>query len=77
MVGNTKKNKINDSIFLENLRYACDKVEKVNKVILIEVLNSIDATGYYLDDFKKALDKVNCVGANNLEIMFNCYHLQK
>ncbi len=77
MAGNAKKNKISDSIFLENLKYACDKAEKVNKVILIEVLNPVDAPGYYLDDFKKALDIVDSVGANNLKIMFDCYHLQK
>jgi|MDSX01.1.fsa_nt_gb hydroxypyruvate isomerase len=77
MAGNTPKNKLSDFTFIENLRYACGEAKKLNKVILIEVLNPDDAPGYYLDNFDKALEVIARVGLDNLKIMFDCYHILK
>lgn len=77
MAGNTPKNELSDFTFIENLHYACREAKKLNKVILIEVLNPDDAPGYYLDNFDKALEVIARVDRDNLKIMFDCYHIMK
>ncbi|MEM7470025.1 MAG: TIM barrel protein [Pseudomonadota bacterium] len=60
--------------FTENLRYACEKAPEL--VILIEPLNHHDAPDYFLSTATQAADIIAEVGAPNLKLMFDCYHLQ-
>ncbi|MGY3439047.1 MULTISPECIES: hydroxypyruvate isomerase family protein [unclassified Marinovum] len=62
--------------FIGNLRYACDRAAKLGKTILIEPLNSYDAPGYFLTTTSQALMVMDAVGATNLKLMFDCYHVQ-
>lgn len=62
--------------FAENLKYACDQARLHNITILIEPLNSYDAPGYFLSTTQQALDIITQVGAPNLKLMFDCYHVQ-
>jgi hydroxypyruvate isomerase len=64
------------STFIANLRYACQRAGKVGATVLIEPLNHRDAPGYFLRTADQALDIIAAVGANNLKLMFDCYHLQ-
>ncbi|MGR3660442.1 MAG: hydroxypyruvate isomerase family protein [Paracoccaceae bacterium] len=62
--------------FVDNLRYACEKAARQNCTILIEPLNRRDAPDYFLSDTHMAERLIEAVGADNLKIMFDCYHLQ-
>ena len=62
--------------FVENLRYACKTASPHGITILIEPLNSYDAPGYFLTTTDQARAIIDAVGAPNLKLMFDCYHLQ-
>jgi len=59
--------------FVENLRYACAQADK--HTILIEPLNRHDAPGYFLHTTDQARTIIAEVGAANLKLMFDCYHV--
>lgn len=60
--------------FVETLRYACDRAN--GRTILIEPLNHYDAPGYFLRTTTQAEAILAEVGASNLKLMFDCYHVQ-
>lgn len=61
--------------FLETLRYACEQAGE--RMILIEPLNMFDAPGYFLQTTDQAAAIIDDVGAPNLKLMFDCYHVQR
>ena len=63
-------------IFVANLRYACEKAAPHGITILIEPLNKYDAPGYFLTTTDQAVAVISDVGAQNLKLMFDCYHVQ-
>jgi hydroxypyruvate isomerase len=62
--------------FVENLRYACEQAAPHGITILIEPLNRYDAPGYFLSTTDQARAIIETVGAENLKLMFDCYHVQ-
>lgn len=62
--------------FVENLAYACRKAEPHGISILIEPLNGYDALGYFLNSVAQARRVIEEVDADNLKLMFDCYHIQ-
>jgi len=62
--------------FVENLAYACDRAAPDGITILIEPLNHYDAPGYFLSTTDQARALIGEVGAENLRLMFDCYHVQ-
>lgn len=62
--------------FVANLRYATDKAAQHGITILIEPLNQYDAPDYFLQTSAQAKVIIEEVGAENLKLMFDCYHLQ-
>ncbi|MEH6361471.1 MAG: TIM barrel protein [Amylibacter sp.] len=62
--------------FIENLLYACSKAAPLGITILIEPLNDRDAPGYFLQNSAQAKTIIGAIGADNLKLMFDCYHLQ-
>jgi len=62
--------------FLSNLDYACRSAIAHGITILIEPLNRYDAPGYFLSTTGHALRLIERLGAPNLELMFDCYHVQ-
>lgn len=58
--------------FIANLRFACSATDKT---ILIEPLNRHDAPGYFLHTTDQARAIIADVGAPNLKLMFDCYHV--
>lgn len=62
--------------FTQNLRYACEQASRHNISILIEPLNSYDAPGYFLTTTEQAKNIIVEIGAPNLKLMFDCYHVQ-
>jgi len=61
--------------FQSNLAYACEEAAKVGKTILIEPLNRHDAPEYFLQTTDQAAGIIADVGADNLKLMFDCYHV--
>jgi hydroxypyruvate isomerase len=62
-----------EAAFIDTLRYAC---AATTRTILIEPLNSYDAPGYFLTTTAQAEAIIGQVGAPNLRLMFDCYHVQ-
>lgn len=65
-----------EAVFIENLRYACGLGREAGVGILIEPLNHYDAPGYFLGTTQQAEAVIAAVGADNLRLMFDCYHVQ-
>lgn len=63
-------------VFVENLRHACAAAAPYGITILIEPLNRYDAPGYFLTTTTQAVAIMDAVGAANLKLMFDCYHVQ-
>jgi len=62
--------------FIAALEYACSKAAGLGIQILIEPLNHYDAPGYFLGTTEHAAELITRVGAPNLKLMFDCYHVQ-
>ena len=62
--------------FCGNLAYACRKAAPHGITILIEPLNRYDAPGYFLTTTDQACAVMDVVPADNLALMFDCYHVQ-
>jgi hydroxypyruvate isomerase len=63
-----------EDCFLDNLRYATAAAPDIT--FLIEPLNHHDAPGYFLNHTDQARRIIESVGASNLKLMFDCYHVQ-
>lgn len=61
--------------FIDNLEFACEKAAAHGLGILIEPLNQYDAPGYFLQTTDQAKEIIEDVGATNLKLMFDCYHI--
>ena len=62
--------------FVKNLRYAADLADGHGLTVLIEPLNTVDTPGYFLTSTDHALEIVGQVGADNLKIMYDLYHME-
>ena len=60
---------------MANLTYAAQRARALVITILIERLNRHDAPGYFLRTTDQARDIILAVGAPNLNLMFDCYHI--
>ncbi|MCP4077316.1 MAG: TIM barrel protein [Gammaproteobacteria bacterium] len=63
-------------VFRENLAFACKKATENGIGIVIEPVNQRDAPGYHFSLVEKGLETIRAVGAENLKLMFDCYHTQ-
>jgi len=63
--------------FVSNLRYASTAASKHDIGILIEPINPYDMPGYFLNSTGQASDIIAEVGADNVKLMFDCYHVQQ
>ncbi|MEE2944211.1 MAG: TIM barrel protein [Pseudomonadota bacterium] len=62
--------------FVDTLKYASAKAAPLGITILIEPLNSYAAPGYFLTTTDQAVAIMDEVGADNIRLMFDCYHVQ-
>ncbi len=60
-------------VFETNLRYAVARAGR--RMVLIEPLNRFDTPGYFLSNLSQARDIIERIGAPNLKLMFDCYHV--
>lgn len=64
------------AVYCSNLSYACGRAAEHGITVLIEPLNAFDAPGYLLKTTGEAVAIIERVGATNLKLMFDCYHIQ-
>jgi 2-dehydrotetronate isomerase len=65
-----------DMVFIKNLERAAEAAAKHNITLLIEPINPLDRPGYFLNRVEHAADVVKKVGAPNVRIQFDFYHVQ-
>lgn len=63
-------------VFVNNLRYAAELALAREIGILIEPINQRDAPEYFLSNVEQAADIISEIGAANVKMMFDCYHIQ-
>ena len=65
-----------ENIFVENLKFAADRLEKAGIKLLIEAINTRDVPGFFLNTSKQALRIIDRVGSKNLYFQYDIYHMQ-
>jgi hydroxypyruvate isomerase len=65
-----------ETIYIRNLTDAAEAAAKAGIMLLIEPINPRDRPGYFLNRVEHAADIVGKVGAPNLRIQFDFYHVQ-
>jgi len=60
-----------------NVRYAADRLAEAGMTLCLEAINSrVDMPGFLLDTSARALDVIEEVGADNLRLQYDLYHMQ-
>ena len=65
-----------ETVFIRNLARAAAAAADANVTLLIEPINPRDRPGYFLNHLEHAADLVGRIGAPNLRIQFDFYHIQ-
>lgn len=61
--------------YVSQLTYAANKAAEHGITILIEPINPKDAPGFFMNSIDLAASVIEEVGADNLKVMFDCYHI--
>ncbi|KVE33044.1 hydroxypyruvate isomerase [Burkholderia sp. TSV86] len=62
---------------VENLRFAAAELKKAGLRLLVEPCNGYDLPGFALQRSADALDVIRAVGADNLFLQYDIYHMQR
>lgn len=62
--------------FIDNLRYAADSLQHAGITLLMEMINTRDVPGFYLNHTAQALAIQTEVGSANLLLQYDLYHMQ-
>ena len=62
--------------YISNLRYAAAECARHGITLLIEAINTRDIAGFYLNTQAQAYDVLQQVGAPNLKMQMDLYHMQ-
>ena len=62
--------------YIENLTFAARALADEGMTLLIEAINTRDVPNYFLDSTAKAADVIESVGAPNLRLQYDVYHMQ-
>lgn len=65
-----------EQTFVENLKFAAEKLEAAGIKLVIEAINTRDIPGFYLNNTKQALAIREKVGSANLFLQYDIYHMQ-
>ncbi len=65
-----------DDVFVENLKFAAERLKQAGVKLLIEAINTRDIPGFFLTGSKQALDIMDRVGSDNLYFQYDIYHMQ-
>lgn len=64
-------------VLLGNLRHAALRLKAHGLKLLIEPINTFDIPGFFLHGTRQALDLITEVGADNLFLQYDAYHMQR
>jgi hydroxypyruvate isomerase len=64
-------------VFVDNLKFATAAAREQQVRLLIEPINTFDIPGYFLNGSKQALAIIDEVGADNLMLQYDVYHMQR
>jgi len=62
--------------FVENLKFAADKLKAAGITLLIEQINTRDIPGFYLNGTEQALSIIAETGSDNIKDQYDIYHMQ-
>jgi hydroxypyruvate isomerase len=62
--------------FVDNLKFAADKLGKANIRLVIEAVNQRDVPGFHLRDTRHVLETLAAVDSSNAWILYDIYHMQ-
>ena len=62
--------------FVSNLKFASLKLKEAGVKLLIEPINTRDIPGFYLNRSRQALELIDEVGADNIFLQYDIYHMQ-
>jgi hydroxypyruvate isomerase len=62
--------------FVSNLRFAAARLGEAGLRLLVEPINTRDMPGFYLCHTRQALAIIDEVGAPNLDLQYDVYHMQ-
>jgi hydroxypyruvate isomerase len=65
-----------ENTFVENLKFAADRLKRAGIKLLVEPINIRDIPGFFLNSTKQALGILDRVGSQNLYIQYDIYHMQ-
>ncbi len=65
-----------ETVFVENLAFAAEKLKAAGIKLLIEPINTRDIPGFFLTNTKQALAIIEKVGSDNLYLQYDIYHMQ-
>lgn len=65
-----------EDVFVENLRYAAGRLGRAGIRLLVEPINTRDIPGFFLTSSGQALAVMDRVGAANLFLQYDIYHMQ-
>jgi hydroxypyruvate isomerase len=66
-----------DAVAVENLAFAASAAGNVGASVLAEAINSVDIPGFPVDTIGRALAVIDKVGAPNVGLLADLYHLAK
>jgi len=67
---------VGEPVYRENLAYACERAAAHGKTIVIEPLNPRAVADYHFSTVEQAVNTISAVGADNLKLMLDYYHVQ-
>ena len=65
-----------ETVFVENLKFAADRLGEAGIRLLIEPINTRDIPGFFLTTTRQALAVMEKVGSPNLFLQYDIYHMQ-
>lgn len=65
-----------EAALITNLRYAARECASANLAINLEPINTHDVPGFLVSDTTDAIRVMDAVGAPNLKLQYDCYHMQ-
>ena len=65
-----------ERVYVDNLRWAADRMAAEGLTAVIEPINTRDIPGYFLNYTAQALRIIERVGRPNLKLQFDLYHVQ-
>ena len=79
LAGNTNSSKTDVAMqqtLINNLKFASNAVVDTNTTILLEAINTIDISGYYVSHTDQSRAAVEAAEADNVKVQYDVYHMQ-